>query len=85
MKICANCKYYSDNKLGQPLCTKQVTTKIDIVTGKEYVHGYVYAEAFRRRDPFSKLYRKIGYLITKNPYWKETPCGPEAQYYEAMR
>lgn len=84
MKICANCIHYNDKKLGQPLCLKLTKTKIDIVTGKEYVEQYRYAEAFRQPDQYSKLHRKWAYLITKNPYWKETPCGPEAQYYEAM-
>jgi hypothetical protein len=57
---------------------------VDIVTGKESIVNYRYAEAFRQPDEFPKLYRKLAYLITKNPYWKETPCGPEAKYYEVM-
>lgn len=84
MKICANCKHYDFKMLTHPLCTKLVKTKIDIVTGKESVENYRYAEAFRQPDEYSKLYRKLAYLLTKNHYWKETPCGPEAQYYEAM-
>lgn len=84
MKICANCKHYEAGKLSQPLCTKLVKTEIDIITGKERLVGHVYAILFRRPDPYSKLYRKLAYLITKNPSWKEAPCGPEAQYYEAV-
>lgn len=83
MKICANCKHYKDKKLGQPLCMLQTTTKIDIVNGKEYVIGYRYAEAYRQPDPYSKSQRAVAYWLTKNPYWNDTPCGPEAQYYEA--
>lgn len=85
MKICANCKYYEAGKLTQPLCTKLVKTKVDIITGKEYMEGHIYAITFRQPDEYSKLHRTLAYLITKNNYWKETPCGPEAQYYEAMR
>lgn len=60
-------------------------TEVDIITGKERLVGHVYATLFRRPDTYSKLHRKLAYLITKDNYWKETPCGPEAQYYEAMR
>lgn len=82
MKICANCKYYEAGKLSQPLCTKFVKTEVDIITGKERLIGHVYATLFRRPDAYSKLHRKLAYLITRNNYWKETPCGPEGQYYE---